>query len=31
LRKAKALTQALREMGAGLAVEHFGVGANWPS
>ena len=28
VRKAKALTQALREMGAGLAVEHFGVGAN---
>lgn len=28
VRKAKALTQALREMGAGLAVEHFGIGAN---
>lgn len=28
VRKAKSLTQALREMGAGLAVEHFGIGAN---
>jgi PAS domain S-box-containing protein len=28
VRKAKALTQALREMGAGIAVEHFGIGAN---
>jgi EAL domain-containing protein (putative c-di-GMP-specific phosphodiesterase class I)/GGDEF domain-containing protein/DNA-binding NarL/FixJ family response regulator len=28
VRKAKVLTQALREMGAGLAVEHYGVGAN---
>lgn len=28
VRKAKALTTALREMGAGLAVEHYGIGAN---
>jgi PAS domain S-box-containing protein len=28
VRKAKSLTQALREMGAGIAVEHFGIGAN---
>ncbi|MBL6751645.1 MAG: EAL domain-containing protein [Nevskia sp.] len=28
VRKAKTLTQGLRAMGAGLALEHFGVGAN---
>ncbi len=28
VRKAKAMTQALREMGAGIAVEHYGLGAN---
>ena len=27
VRKAKTLTHALREMGAGLAVEHYGIGA----
>ena len=28
IRKAKTLTQALVDMGAGVAIEHFGVGAN---
>ena len=28
VRKAKLLTQGLREMGAGLALEHYGLGAN---
>jgi len=28
IRKAKMLTQALIEMGAGIAIEHFGIGAN---
>jgi PAS domain S-box-containing protein len=28
IRKAKALTLALRELGAGIAVEHYGLGAN---
>lgn len=28
IRKGKALTQALRAMGAGIAIEHFGIGAN---
>jgi EAL domain-containing protein (putative c-di-GMP-specific phosphodiesterase class I)/GGDEF domain-containing protein/DNA-binding NarL/FixJ family response regulator len=28
VRKARALTQTLREMGAGIAIEHFGIGTN---
>lgn len=28
IRKAKRLTQALRDLGAGVAIEHFGIGSN---
>ena len=28
IRKAKALTRSLRDLGAGVAIEHFGIGTN---